>query len=452
MGVNKQVPAQYLSDMRALRQRIQDGESTWHEALALRDSYELPMVSIDTIRKGAFIYDEFNEAGWIAEPVKTNAQGSHLDEVVSNSQRFKETISMNKDGSQTSEKIIELEPGELADEKKILEAHSYDPVLFKLINAKNSIWQQGNKQGGIRHLYSSKITVVPRHDGLDLEDLKKHFEDFRSPVFNKGVKPFNGEGFGNAVFFGHYDTHFGRYASEYETGKEYGLESARKAMISTTKNFISGFRNQDIETIYYVVGQDFFNSSSTGFTTSQSHLQDNATTFNTLFKKGTEAIIECVDMMREIASVHIVFCSGNHSRFEEFALAQILEAYYKNTKSVTVDATPYPRKYIQYGVNCVGITHGSDEKDRIYGLMQSEASRMWADTSCHVWLTGHIHHNSLAIKENFGVSVFSLSALCHPDNWTVKSGYTMADSGCVAFTFSKTKGLKGINFYNVDME
>ena len=227
------------------------------------------------------------------------------------------------------------------------------------------------------------------------------------------------------------------------------MEIARQNMLSTTKKMIDSVHWNNVGKIIYMVGNDYLNSSFTGYTTSQSHMQDNEGTFNTIFKKGTEALIEVIDMLSRVAQVEVVFVSRNHSRFEEFALMQIIEAYYKNVEEVKVDATPFPRKYIRVGKTLLGLTHGSDEKDRINGLMQTEAKEDWGKTSYHYWLCGHLHHNDWALRENYGVSIFILSAMTKMDNWTTKSGYTMADAGCIAFVFEYDKGLSDIKFYYV---
>ena len=59
-------------------------------------------------------------------------------------------------------------------------------------------------------------------------------------------------------------------------------------MLSTTKKMIDSVHWNNVGKIIYMVGNDYLNSSFTGYTTSQSHMQDNEGTFNTIFKKGTE--------------------------------------------------------------------------------------------------------------------------------------------------------------------
>ena len=81
--------------------------------------------------------------------------------------------------------------------------------------------------------------------------------------------------------------------------------------------------------------------------------------------------------------------------------------------------------------------------------MQVENPTGWADSKYRYWMCGHLHHNDWALRENFGVSIFTLSAMTKMDNWTVKSGYTMANSGCTVFVFDYEKGLKDIKFFYV---
>lgn len=430
---NTKLPAQYLQEMRELRDNIADGNAVWADASDIRAKYGLSPVTTDTIRKGAFLYDEFNQSGWISRPTEANEPVN------------REVYTLNPDGTRTVEKIVGLSDEDITDPQALLKAHGFNPANFKLVGAKNSKWQQGDGKGGTKCLYSSRITVKPVSNGLDYEDIRKYFDDFKS----NHVPVDHGEDYGKGreiMVFGHFDVHMGRISSEYETGYEYNLEIAEENMLKTTDEIVEKAKKHNLERIVYVIGQDFFNSSSTGYTTSQSHLQDNATTFNTIFKFGTGSLIKCIDKLSDVAPVYVVLSVGNHARFEESAMADVIAAYYKDDDNILVDSSPLVRKYLEYGCNCIGLTHGSDEKERIYTLMQAEAPEIWGRTNTHVWLTGHIHHRTVLAKEDSSCCVFSMSAMARPDRWTTKSGYTMAACGCAAFVFDFNKGLSGIEF------
>lgn len=433
---NNYVSNDYLKEIRDLRTKIADGDAVWSDALALRARYNMQEVSVDTIRKGAFLYDEFDKNGWIKEP--NDEKGSN------DATGYSKSVEIKNNGATTSELVVDLKEEALTDAVALLKAHGFDPLKFDLVSAKNTRWNSNNG----KNLYSSKIVVQPVKNKLDYEDIASHFENFKSPHTPVTVNKTNDKG-GKMVVFGHFDVHFGRVASGYETGEDYNMDIAANNMRKTTSELINSINKEDVDRIVYVIGQDFFNSSFTGYTTSQSHMQDNETTFNTIFKRGGEIIIECIDMLAQVAPVTVILSVGNHARFEENALAQLIAAYYRNDENVIVNSNPFPRKYVEYGVNCIGLTHGSDEKERIYTLMQSEVPEIWGRTKTRVWLTGHIHHRTVLTKEDSNVIVFSMSAMAKPDNWTVKSGYTMAMNGCSAYIFDFNKGLSGIEFFYV---
>lgn len=438
MASNDCVSNEYLREMRQVRSKILEGEATWSDAKDIRIKYGLPDVTTDSIRRSFGAYDEFAANGWVSEPKETFATQ-------------KETVCLNSDGSKTSEKIVALSKDEINNRESLLRAHGYDPVYYELVSAKSSIWQQGDGKGGTKNLYSSKVTVKPTATGIDLEDIKSHFEEFKTPYkdlihFSK-EKPFGK----SVVFLNFCDIHFGRISEIGETGNSYNMQIARENMLKVAGDFVKETNFEETEYVVMQIGQDYFNSSFTGYATSQSHLQDNATTFNTIFKKGVESLIETIELVASGARVpvKVIFVSGNHSRFEEAVMSLVLKAYYRDSEVVTVDESPYPRKYIAYGNTCVGMTHGSDEKDRLQGLMQVENPDGWASSKYRYWLCGHLHHNDWALRENFGVSIFTLSAMTKMDNWTVKSGYTMTNAGCTAFVFDYEKGLKDIKFFYV---
>lgn len=426
---------EYLNKLKNLIAQIRNGDAIWADVLDLREQYGMPYMTLDTVRRSCGIYDEFNSAGWVSAP-KNTTMGA------------KEVNSLNSDGSRTSEKLIELSEDEINSRESLLKAHGFNPVYFELVSAKTSKWQQGDGKGGLKNLYSSKITVKPIENGIDLEDICQHFEHFKSPVNNNLHRNIDRTGDKVAVL-SLADVHFGRVASDYETGNVYNMDIAEQNMLKVANEFVNSLKGNNISEIHLLFGNDYLNSSFTGKTTSQSHTQDNNTTFNTIFKRGAEAIIKVIDILNTAAPIKVILVNGNHCRAEEFQMALLLEAYYRTVDAVTVDANPYPRKYDRIGNTLLGYTHGSDEKGRIDGLMQVEAAEDWGATKNHYWLLGHLHHLDVALKENFGVTTMVLPALTQMDKWTVTSGYTMAKAGSVAFIFDKENGMEDIKFFYV---
>lgn len=113
--VTDKVPEGYLREMRQLMMDISNGDATWSNANDIRKKYGLPSLTIDTIRRGALLYSEFNASGWINEPVNKNIP-------------TKNTTTLDSNGVRTSEKFVALSEDELTDKTALLKAHGYNPV------------------------------------------------------------------------------------------------------------------------------------------------------------------------------------------------------------------------------------------------------------------------------------------------------------------------------------
>ena len=102
------------------------------------------------------------------------------------SKNYKSTTEINRDGTQTSDKLIIMSEEESKDVEFLLKSHGFAVKSWELISARNNIWNVYSKQDGVQTLYSSKITVKPRLDNISLEEIKEHFieltNNYQSPV------------------------------------------------------------------------------------------------------------------------------------------------------------------------------------------------------------------------------------------------------------------------------
>ena len=97
-----------------------------------------------------------------------------------------------------------------------------------------------------------------------------------------------------------------------------------------------------------------------------------------MFKKGLETLIQCIYILSILSNnIDIVLVQGNHDFDTAYYLAVALEMYYKDCDNIKVDSIPHTRKYIEYGCNLIGLTHGNEEGKRLHSLMQYEAPEQW---------------------------------------------------------------------------
>lgn len=415
-----------------LRQEILLGYKTWGDMQALYREFGVNEVTKDSLRRSFKAYDMYAENGWIVQP-----EISVIPK--------REVTEYNAEKNTTiSDKMVELGDNEINNSDVLLEVHGFNPKQFVLVSAKNSKWQQGTKVGN-KTLYSSKITVKPKNPLIsELEEIGEYFKNYKSEA--KYYKLPYDNASNEYLVLPLYDLHWGRYCSA-EIGNLYNREIAKGEILDNVCRYFDRFGNRAFKKIYLMVGQDFFNSSFTGYTTSQAHKQDNDCTFKDMFTSGCELMIDIINIVASRGAVEVVFMEGNHSRTEEYALGKLIEAYYRNTENVTVDATGKLRKYIDLGATVVGISHGSDEKDRIFGLMQCEAPDLWAKAKSRIWLLGHLHH--LSVESKNGVDVYRIPSITNNDEWTIKSGYTTSRRRTMAFIFDENEGLIETHFMNI---
>ena len=103
---------------------------------------------------------------------------------------------------------------------------------------------------------------------------------------------------------------------------------------------------------------------------------------------------------------------------------------------MSLNTSPYPRKYITYGKCLIGYSHGSEEGKRIDVLMQQECPT-WSETLWREWHLGHLH--SEHSREIGGIIVRNISSITSRDEWHTTSGY-QAIRKAQAFVWDKNSG------------
>ena len=356
-------------------------------------------------------------------------------------------LTINKDGTQTRNALLELSEDEIKTPSLLLQAHGYNPKLFELVSSKNSMWHQKSNAEGLQTLYASKITVKPRIE-ISIEDIEEIFNKMNRTYHRPKSNRYETSGKNECLIINFFDVHFSKLSHISETGENYDYKIAQERISYSIDKYINKYKNRKIDQVIFAVGQDYFNSEPTGNTVGNTR-QDNDSRYSVMFEKGVESLIECIDKLEETFKCKIIvpLVQGNHSTYTEYYAAQFLKAWYRKDENIQVDADPTPRKYYQFGINLFGFTHNSEEKDRIYYLMQSEAAHMWADTIERTWFTGHLHSED--VKEKCGVYVRQAPTLCGTDAWHKKLGFVNPIKRTQAFVYDREDGLQDIGYVTI---
>jgi len=234
------------------------------------------------------------------------------------------------------------------------------------------------------------------------------------------------------------DFHWGKYGWVDEVGETYDFDEAKSRLMDRTQDLVSRLPYQP-EKIIMGTGSDWFHVDNDLGTTTKGTPQDMCGTPAQILKSGCELAVEHIELLRQVAPVEIYNMAGNHDRMSALALIMYLDAYYRNADDVSVVVSPYPRQYMTYGNNLIGLTHGDKAMQKLPALMANEAKTEWGVTDHHYWFHGHLHHQT--VKESAGTLIIQLASLAGHDRYHARAGYTMSKAGLSGYMIDKEEGL-----------
>jgi hypothetical protein len=248
------------------------------------------------------------------------------------------------------------------------------------------------------------------------------------------------------------DLHLGKLCWGEEVNNNYDIKIATRRFQYALKTLVQRALSSGFDRILFPVGNDFFNSDNYLTTTTAGTRQDDDVRWQKSFKVGVKLLVEGIDFMKQYAPVDILVVPGNHDLQKCFYLGETLTAWYRNDDSVTIDNSPNPRKYYEYGQNLIGWTHGDKEKiEKLRALMAFEAKAAWARTSYKEFHLGHNHRklaSELAIKsdilkEELGIVVRSMASLAGTDVYHHIHGYVGPVRAAEAYLWNFHTGMIG---------
>lgn len=224
------------------------------------------------------------------------------------------------------------------------------------------------------------------------------------------------------------DTHFGKLASAYETGEDYNINIAKKRVIEGFNGILAKSKAFNIEKVVVVVGNDVLHVDNAKSTTTSGTFQDSDVMFYDMFNIALETFVGLIESIVSDYDVDIVFNPSNHDYASGWMFARTLDAWFRKSPNVTVVSDIRHRKYYQYGLNMIGMSHGDGAKMADMPLlMANESPQMWADTKYRYIYLHHIHHKQVTKfqsgKDYIGVTVEYLRSPSAADSWHSRNGY-----------------------------
>ena len=192
---------------------------------------------------------------------------------------FGAETSINKDGSYSSKRLIEMSEVQSKDPKYILKAHGFEPNDWEIVSVRNTIRQAISRQNedGVATLYASYITVKPiKENDLSLEKIDKFFDDldrnYSLPEIKRTNEYLEGD---KLLLIDIADLHHNLQATMFTSMNEYNCQIAEKLFFYVINDVLSRTVNYDFDKIVFVVGGDIANSDALSGTTTKGTPQDN---------------------------------------------------------------------------------------------------------------------------------------------------------------------------------
>jgi hypothetical protein len=199
-----------------------------------------------------------------------------------------------------------------------------------------------------------------------------------------------------------------------------------------------------VDTIFYVIGSDEFNSEFTG-TTTKGTPQQNIDTYHNSFEKICEHEIQMITMLlQKTDDVQVVYVAGNHDEFVGWHMITWLAAYFKDVSRVTFDCSPKYRKYVSFGDTAMMFNHGDAMKPaKLASIFPIEYKQEWSNHNNFYIFTGDKHHE---ISIDFGgIKFYQIPAFSNAkSSWDEKNGYTSSRAEVTGFLIDFEQGMTNI--------
>lgn len=227
------------------------------------------------------------------------------------------------------------------------------------------------------------------------------------------------------------DPHIGVMTWGEETGQDWDLKIAEEKFCAVFDRLVKTAPSC-AEAVIVNLGDYFHTDNMENVTTRSGHSLDVDGRFAKMVRVGIKIMRQMIaSALEHHRSVRVINATGNHDDTSSMFLSAALAVMYENDPRVTIDDSPTPFHYVEWGKCMFGVHHGhSCKPSMLPGVMASDKPEMWGRTKYRYWYTGHIHHDSK--KEFAGVTQESFRTIAAKDAYATWGGYRSGqDSKCI---------------------
>jgi hypothetical protein len=334
--------------------------------------------------------------------------------------------------------------------EELLEFCEVDLSIWEVERFVCNKWEMNAGEGRVEPLYQVKAFLKKRKTIIAIKD---EIESLKELAKKNSIKPPNvrvavGLGVSKMLQINLTDHHFGKMSWGAETGfANYDVKIATAVWNRAISTLLDRASNYDYEEIWFIVGNDLFNSDDTQSRTTMGTQVESDVRHEKTYRLVREILVNTIEEFRKhVKKVKVIVVPGNHDHNATWHMGDSLECYFSKYSDVEIDNRPLTRKYHTFGDVLLGFTHGDHEKRTdLPMLMATEVAELFGKSKFREWHTGH-NHNETTVEKN-GIVVRILSALYPADAWHAEKGYVGNRRSSQAFQWDKKEGLVGTVVY-----
>jgi hypothetical protein len=313
---------------------------------------------------------------------------------------------------------------------------------FQVVASEATKYECGDGNGGTVELHRVFVRLKPKAGPSVQECVEAMItaakRELRRPAFKKPAKR-EGEGRMGLVVVS--DLHIGSRCWRQHVGNDYDIPIAIRLAKQGTSELIERSAAAKVEKRVIALAGDTLHFDTIAGTTTAGTYIDRDSRLQKAIEAAAEAIFYAVDLSARTAATEVVVVPGNHDSAMTWALQKILVERYRGSAVVRVNGEYTSRKYISFGKNLIGITHGDKAKKKLAGIMALEASGRWASSVHREWHVGHLHHQAAEVSTIDGVLIRTHPTVVPPDSWHSESGFIGAERAMLGFVYEKQGGM-----------
>jgi len=242
------------------------------------------------------------------------------------------------------------------------------------------------------------------------EERESFLDEMRSIIASLDDKPRKlppafDEGDGHLLVLDPSDVHIGKLSVEAETGYHYDCDVAEHRLVEGCRLLMERGKRNGVTHVLLVIGNDIAHIDTPRRTTTSGTPQDTHGSIFSIYRAAKRGYVRVVDTGLKMGlSVQVVFNPSNHDWVLGYSIAETVAAWFRGHPNVIASdygISERHRKYVRFGRNLIGLSHGDGAKEAdLPQIMLQEARGHIADCPHRYFYLHHFHHK---ISKHIGV-------------------------------------------------